>query len=355
MKNRKKLSAGKKALLIILGVVAVLVVAAMIFMTAYMERLLSRIHRIDEEPQNTMSQEEYQAFLDAMEETVDPDFTGPVLSHEDVTWPAEAEPIESSDQVINILLIGQDRRSDESRSRSDTMILVTVNKRTNTLYLTSFMRDMYVEIPGYEKANRINLPYLLGGMRVLDKTLYENFGVTVDGNVEVDFQGFIEIIDMMGGIDVELTEAEAEYMNQNVSWDVEDGTDKVWNLTEGVNHLTGSQALSYARMRKVGNSDFERTERQRRVLTLLIEKAKALSISEMNLLLQHAMPLITTDLSNSEILDYALELFPLLTQLEVKTLQIPVAGSYESANVEGMAVLIPDLEKNRDRLKRIMW
>lgn len=354
-KERKKLGTGVKVLLIILGVIAVLLIAALIFISAYMEQLLSQVHRIDDVTENTMSQAEYQAFLDSMDETLDPDFSGPILSHEDVTWPAQAEPIESSDQIINILLIGQDRRSDEARTRSDTMILVTVNKRTNTIHLTSFMRDMYVEIPTYEKPNRINIPYMLGGMRLLNKTLYENFGVVVDGNIEVDFQGFMEIIDMMGGIEVELTAEEAEYMNLNVNWDVEDGTDKVWNLTEGVNLLTGSQALSYARMRKVGNSDFERTERQRRVLTLLIDKAKDLSLTEMNLLLQHAMPLIRTDLSNSEIIDYALELFPMLNDLEVKTLRIPAPGTYEAAYVDGMSVLIPDLEENRKRLQWIMW
>lgn len=352
-KKEKKLPKGKRIALIIVGAVLALLLIVMILGFAYMESLLSMINKVDDEPQNTMSQEEYQAFLDSMSETVDPEYTGPVLDREDVTWGSDVEDIESSDNVINILLIGQDRRGTTGRSRSDTIILVTVNKTNNVLTLTSFMRDMYVQIPGCDD-NRINVPYVVGGMKLLDSTLYTNFGVNVDGNIEVDFQGFMEIVDMMGGIEVELSAEEAEYMNQNVSWDVEDGTDKVWNLKEGLNHLTGSQALSYARMRNVGNSDYERTERQRRVLSLLIEKAKDLSISELNVLMQHALPLITTDLSNAEIWDYGLELFPLLPKLEVQTMRIPADGCYEAANIEGMSVLVPELDRNRYLLWKIM-
>lgn len=353
MEEKKKMSKTKKTVLIILGVVAVLLLAVVIVGMIYMESLLGMINKVDDETLNTMSQEEYQEFLDSMTETIPADYTGEILSREDVVWEEDAEEIGQSENIINILLIGQDRRGTTGRSRSDTIILCTVNKSTKTLTLTSFMRDMYVQIPGYE-ANRINVPYVLGGMKLLDRTLNTNFGVTVDGNIEVDFQGFMEIVDMMGGIEVELSQAEADYMNMNVSWDVEDGTDKVWEMTEGVNHLTGSQALSYARMRYVGNGDYERTERQRRVLSLLIDKAKSLSISELNVLMQHALPMITTDLTDSEILGYALELFPLLPELTVNTLRIPADGAYEAKYVEEMAVLVPSLWRNRQILAEIM-
>ena len=178
--------------------------------------------------------------------------------------------------------------------------------------------------------------------------------MSVDGNVIVDFYGFMDIVDMMGGIDIELTAAEAEYMNENFSWDVDDGVDDEWNLTEGMNHLSGTQALSYARMRKVGNSDYQRTERQRLVLTKLIEKAKNLTVSELNLLLQHALPMITTDIENTQLLSYALELFPMLPELEVNTLRIPVDGSYKGVYIDGMAVLVPELWNNRVALQGIM-
>lgn len=344
----------KKTALIVLSVFLALILVLLIAFTVYFEHLLGLINKADDEVLETMSDSEYQEMLDSMKETLAEDFTGEVIEEGDVDWEGAVEVIESSEDVINVLLIGQDRRSEsQGRQRSDVIILCTVNKVKKTLTITSFMRDMYVQIPGYQD-NRINVPYVLGGMDLLDKTLKTNFGVQVDGNVEVDFYGFIDIINLMGGVDIELTAAEAKYMNQNVSWDVDDGSSKNWNLKEGVNHLNGSQALSYARMRYVGNGDYERTARQRRVLTALVEKAKELSISELNLLLQYALPMITTDMETSQIMNYALELFPMLSELEVKTMRIPVNGGYKSTYVREMAVLVPDLATNRSALKEIM-
>ena len=343
----------RKGWMIALIVICSLIWIAIIACAIYFESLLGLINRADDEVLETMSDAQYQAMMDAMQETVPEDFTGEVMDAEDVQWAEEAEELEESDDIINILLIGQDRRTGEGRSRSDTIIMVTVNKPAKTLTLTSFMRDMYVPIPG-RSDNRINVPYLTGGMSLLDATIKRNFGVTIDANVVVDFYGFIDIVDLMGGIEIELTEKEADYMNRNFSWDIDDGLEDEWNLTAGVQQLSGSQALSYARMRKVGNSDYERTERQRRVVAKLIEKAKSLSVAELNLLLQHALPLITTDLEDTQILSYAWELFPLLQELEIQTLRIPVDGGYESKMIDGMAVLVPDLWYNRIKLQEIM-
>lgn len=350
--QRKKGNA-KRALLIALCVFLAVVLVVLIVVTASIEKILGMMNKVDEIPQDTMSAEEYQQMLDGMKETVAEDYTGEVLHEDDVEWGSDEGLIEEGDDIINVLLIGQDRRSNQGRSRSDVIILCTVNIPQKTLTFTSFMRDMYVQIPGYDD-NRINVPYVLGGMELLDNTLKRNFGVEVDGNVEVDFQGFIGVIDLMGGIEMYIRQDEADYMNMNVSWDVEDGTDKQWNITEGVNHLTGSQALSYARMRYVGNADYERTERQRKVLSALVEKAKELSISELNVLMQHALPMLTTDMENSQIVGYALKVFPILPELEVKTLRIPVDGGYQSTYVREMAVLLPNLQKNRDALEEVI-
>lgn len=347
--RRRRKKSAKRSLLIALCVFLSLVLVLLIVGTAYLESILGLINRNDVN-QETMSDEEYQQMLDSMKDTIGDDYTG-VIHEGDVEWGTGDEMIASGENIINVLLIGQDRRSSQQgRSRSDVIILCTVNKSAKTLTLTSFMRDMYVQIPGYED-NRINVPYMLGGMELLDECLKTNFGVEVDGNVEVDFYGFMGVIDLMGGIEMDLSQAEADYMNMNVSWDVDDGTSKEWHMKEGVNHLTGSQALSYARMRYVGNGDFERTDRQRRVLTKLLEKAKQLSLSEMNVIMQHALPMLTTDMENSEIIGYALELFPMLPELTVNTVRIPADGTYENAYIRQMAVLLPDLQANRDLLE----
>lgn len=350
----KKQATRRKRWMVVLVVFSVLVWVALISGAVYFGNLLSLINYTDEVPAETMPQEQYQQLMEEPQETepVDNDKTDN-MKPEDVEWGEEQAQLETGNDVINLLLIGQDTRSREERSRTDTLILVTVNKSTGKITLTSFMRDLYVQIPGY-RDNRINAAYVLGGTQLLNACLQENFGVSVDGNIIVDFYGFIDIVNMMGGLDVELTADEARYMNENFSWDVDDGEDDNWNLTEGVNHLTGSQVLSYARMRNVGNGDFQRTERQRLVLTKLMEKAKDLSVSELDSLLQHALPAITTDIEEVRLLSYGLEVFPLLSELKVNTLRIPAEGTYENVFIDEMAVLFPDLLANRLLLEEIM-
>ena len=171
---------------------------------------------------------------------------------------------------------------------------------------------------------------------MLDECLKQNFGVQVDHNIEVDFSGFEDIIDLVGGVDIELTAAEAGKVGGGAK--------------AGMNHLNGEQALNYARIRKL-DSDFGRTNRQRKVLTALLAQAKHMSLTQMNNLVNGIIPLITTDMSNGDILGYVMEFFPLLSDLEVTTQYIPAEGTYQGASVRGMSVLIPDMEANRQILR----
>ena len=258
--------------------------------------------------------------------------------------------LEDDDQIINILLIGQDARAGESRQRSDSMILCTVNLHTNTLTMTSFMRDMYVDIPG-KSANRINAAYQMGGMELLDLTLLQNFGVVVDYNIEIDFEGFMKAVDIIGGVDVDLSQAEANYLNRWGNWDVDNSTAGTWNLRAGMNHLTGEQALAYCRIREVGNSDFGRTDRQRLVLNTVMDECKSLSARQLDKLLKEMLPLITTDMNSKQIDNFALNLLPLLPKLSVFQLRMPADGAYADKIVDGMQVLVPDLESNKAQLQ----
>ena len=264
------------------------------------------------------------------------------------------ELLEDDDQIINILLIGQDARAGESRQRSDSMILCTINLHTNTLTMSSFMRDMYVEIPGYDP-NRINAAYQLGGMGLLDLTLLKNFGVVVDYNIEIDFEGFMKAVDIVGGVDVELTQAEAEYLNARGNWDVDNSTAWQWNLKSGVNHLTGEQALAYCRVRAVGNADFGRTDRQRLVLNKILDKCKSLSIRQLDTLLKEVLPLVSTDMDSKQIDRYVVDILPLLAKLDSAQLRIPADGAYYDDVRGGMQVLVPDLAKNRAALEDMIF
>ena len=117
------------------------------------------------------------------------------------------------DQVMNILLLGVDDYQANDVGRSDSMLLVSIDKRHQKIKVTSFMRDMYLSIPGYAN-NRINVAYSLGGAPLLVKTIEKNFGVDIDKYVIIDFEAFPSIIEALGGIEVTLSEGEADEINR---------------------------------------------------------------------------------------------------------------------------------------------
>lgn len=257
----------------------------------------------------------------------------------------EATPLSDNSEkdVVNILLVGRDADAGNG-TRSDTMLLCSFNKRDDTITLTSFLRDLYVKIPGHHK-DRINAAYAFGGIELLDETLLENFGVEVDGNVEVDFSDFQEIIDLMGGVTLELTAAEARVINDHVR-------DK--EVTEGTHLLDGRQALAYVRNRKDADGDFSRTNRQRKLLRAMAQAYKSKKLTQMLGLMEDILPMISTDISAMELTNYALTLFPMLNSAQIKTQSIPVEDGFRYANVDGKAVLLPDMEKNIQALSDVL-
>lgn len=318
-------------LCVVLGVVLVVLIGA----TVYAEHLMNRLNYVEPDaPVLTVPALEaevqlpLQTFPVPQIEPVEPDHgTGPQI------------PV-GGGNIVNILLIGQDRNGDTA-ARSDCMILCTFNKEENTITMTSFLRDLYVKIPGYRK-NRINAAYTFGGMELLNETLYENFGVEIDGNIQVDLSHFRKIIDLFGGVDLELTAAEARFIKKYYPNSA---------VSEGMNRLNGEEALMYVRNRNDVDGDFSRTGRQRKLLNALIDEFKSKKLTQMLSILSDVMPMVTTDIPKSDLTAYAVTLFPMLTDAEIKTQAIPVQGAYKNAMIEKMAVLVPDLEKNRQALE----
>ena len=331
----RKSKSGKRTALKVLCVLLALILALLLLGYVYIDRMLGLIQRQPQQ-QETLSSAE----IDEIENQTDPvdeDFTGPVIDPSDVNWSTEPAEIIDEAHVVNILLIGQDRRPGQGRQRSDAMILCSINMDTKTLTMTSFLRDLYVQIPGYQD-NRLNAPYALGGMPLLTQTLQHNFGVVVDGCVEVDFSQFEKIVDLMGGVDIELTSAEAAHLNA-----------QGYSVQAGMNHLNGETALAYSRIRYIG-TDFGRTNRQRTVLAALVEQSRNISLGQMNDLLEGILQLITTDMTNGQILSLAWDCFPLLSDLKLKTQHIPAEGTYQFANIRGMSVIVADMQANRQIL-----
>ena len=269
---------------------------------------------------------------------------------------AEDEIIQKSEDVFNILLIGCDTRKKGGVGRSDTMILVSLNEETEKISMTSIMRDSYVSIPG-KGNNRLNAAYAFGGGSLLLDTIETNFAVDVDKYVAVDFYAFVDIVDSIGGIELSISEAEIPVLNKYIkSINNLNGRDPNAYLVSapGSQHVNGTQALAYARIRYVGNGDFERTQRQRTVITKVFEKVKTLNLLEMNDLLNAFLPQIKTNLTEGEILSLMVNALSYL-QYDLESYRLPVDGSYEHMRINGMAVLGIDLKKNQDALQEIIY
>lgn len=251
-------------------------------------------------------------------DTIDPD---------KIEWNGDNFKAKENGGLFNILLIGQDRRPGEGRQRSDTMILCSFNPETNELALISFLRDLYVQIPGHSD-NRLNAAYVYGGFPLIKQTFEQNFGITADGCLEVDFDSFEKIIDILGGVDIELTAAEAQIVGGDAH--------------EGICRLDGEHALTYARIRKI-DSDFQRTERQRKLLSSIFAKMKNSTMPELMSLVSEILPLVTTDMSNEDLLSFAASLAASLSELKIENYGVPSQGNYKNETINGMAVLVPNL------------
>jgi len=336
-KAMKAASGGNKVLLrVMIALLAVLLVL-LIVAALTMNYVFGRIGRYDKEDATQTTGSDFVEFetnaTEEGQESMNPD---------DIVWETVGE-IENSKDVINILLIGQDARPGEGRARSDTMILVSLNQKTNRIHMVSFMRDMYVQIPGYLD-NRINAAFALGGPELLNSTLNTNFGVTVDGNVEVNFDAFSAIIDILGGVDIELDWEETGYMNQHGC-----------SVSQGVNHMDGAAALTYARMRHVSGGDYGRTERQRKVIEAIMTSLKSAKLTDLLNLVNQVLPYVTTDLTDAEIISYASKGLTALSKgAEISSNRIPADDAHYGTFINGMSVLVPNLKMCQEDLNEII-
>lgn len=303
---------------------------------AFVQIQLSKMNRYDPDDVANIAPEDETFESDEYVEGVQ------IVEPEDINW-AEDVNVLSKEGVTNILLIGQDTRSEGATGRSDSMMILTIDKTNKKLSVTSLMRDMYVQIPGYSD-NRINAAYYFGGYDLLKATIEKNFGITIDKFAEVDFFAFQKVVDILDGIYIDLNAEEAAAL-------------KGWGhrTVEGRNRLDGAAALSYCTMRYVGNSDYERTERQRRALSAIYERLKEnITVPKIMELVDEILPLITTNMTNGEIMSHAMSLYSMDIGA-VDQYRIPVDGTYTPMYIRGMAVLVPDLEKNREFLWEIIY
>ena len=345
----------------------------------YVNTKLGKVNQATFEDKDVSGQD-LSGLIGNLDETAPPQVDNTVPATEPPTEPPTEAPTEpdygQTGKVVNILVVGQDYRQGEAHKLADCIMLLTLNKETHTLVLTSFLRDSYVKLSNYAGHscgwNRINTAYALGyswrgdagAMEMLNETLEENYGVKVDGNVEFSFETFIRVIDAIGGVEVELYGDELDYLmdmlnrykaQYNLTIEPGDPEYERTNIHEGTCTLYDNFALEYVRARHVnaGDNDMNRTMRQQKALSQVLKKLQALSPLELNSLIDQVLGEITTNISADDLKVYIQELTPYLFDLNLVSNQIPVYGTYKGEMKElpdGLSGVLVNynFQKNKD-------
>ena len=362
-----------KTVAICLSVIVVLAVALIISVNALINYYYNLMDYTDISKETVMGDEEISKYLEELEGN-DPEGTGNGNGEGEVTIElggavSDIGSIkENISGITNILLIGVDnsgeggkRGEHVSNKNTDSMILLTINNKNKRIVLTSLMRDSYVEVV---KANgsivsaRLNTACLYGGYAGMFKTIERNFAIDVDRFVQVDFSSFMDIVDIIGGVDMYVTYEEAVEMNRTIDslnyiFGEKGSADKLRNTSSGTKHLNGKQALAYARIRHVTGNDFGRTERQRKLIMEIVSEAKDLSVGQLNTLLTTVLGKVSTNLTQSEVKALMSNAVNYLGY-DIIPFRIPADNTYDNVAINGASVLYVDFVKNYKAWKSIV-
>lgn len=275
---------------------------------------------------------------------------------EELTEYLTEESAATDGDVYNVLLIGVDRRDDSWAGNSDSMILLSINREKKQLSLISLMRDTYVEIPeiGMDK---LNAAHAYGAGPLLVETVSQNFEIDVDRYVRVDFEGMINIIDRIGKMQISMTDDEVIVANDYIRamCDSLDRDPEDYLIPEGGTiECDGMRAVAYARIRYVGNYDYQRTERQRLIMTNLIQELSDMNLFEIYDTALDILPLVTHNIPESEIWSLLLQATELFDYTIVQD-RIPYDGLFENQKINEQDVLVPEWEETIERLKDTIY
>lgn len=260
-----------------------------------------------------------------------------------------ADSLESSSMVKNILILGVDARSDENaeETRSDTMMLVSLDAKHRCIKMVSFLRDTWIYIPtlGYEQ--RLNAACSSGGYQGVVDAIEYNFGIKIDGYAVADFEMFKVLVDSLGGVEVDVTQEEAD--------EVTNHPNRYGNVTleAGKYKLSGEQALAYCRIRKI-DTDFVRTQRQRTVMSAILSSAKSANPFKLYKMAFNSAPYIETNLSKGELMSVAAQALICLSG-EMHQTKVPFEGTWDYATISGNSVISINTEENKEMLKDYIY
>ena len=258
--------------------------------------------------------------------------------------------------IINILLFGLDGNDVEEGLRSDVIMIATLDGKNRKIKLTSIMRDTYVSIPG-KLDNRINAAYAFGGPAFAIRTVNENYDMNIERYITVNFSSLERVINKLGGVEIDIKDYELNEINgiiKGLNSMNNNGKDSHLIKSTGKYILDGRQAVAYSRIRKVGNGDFERTDRQRTVLKSLIKKGMSINIWEVPSILSTIFPEVETNFTKSEILKYGYIAFE-STKNGIEELRLPYEDTFKHQRIRHMAVLVSNMEKNKEILHEFIY
>lgn len=344
----------KRIILIILAVILLLLCTSVWF-------VMDKLNRIDYSNSDDSLQEnvsEENTDDSALEDAAEVD---EVISPEDLEKLGLAEAkltdmeIFTDSDVFNVLLLGTDERKEEfsTNARADSIMILSINKETKSMKLVSLERGMGVPILEGQYQGQydwLTHCFRYGGADLMLKEVQECLRVDVNRYVRVNFNSFADIIDAIGGVDIELTELEAQGLNGEVRTNAR----TKHKVTAGMNHLDGYDALQYARLRYI-DSDWKRIERQRNVIQTVVYKARDLELLELNEFANMILPLINTNLTKSEILNLVL-FAPNVIGKDIEQMSIPQQGTYGGMKgMGGRSLFAVDFEKNAKILREFLY
>ena len=245
--------------------------------------------------------------------------------------------------VMNILLLGTDNAGNAGHGRTDTMIICSINVKTGEVKLSSIVRDLYVHIPYMKLQNRINAANAFGGPNMAIKCVNEALGLNISRYASINFNGFKDLVDLLGGVELEITAGEANQINLTTQGGVK----------EGLAMLNGAQALEYCRIRNLDNN-FGRNERQRKFLEAVVKKVLSEnSMDQLMELVEAGMSMVTTNMTTSDLFTILFTVVPNMQEMQMYS--CPAQGEYHYEEIREASVVVADLQKARASLHAFIY
>lgn len=267
------------------------------------------------------------------------------------------QEIYSDQDVQNILLLGTDERGDEfsENARSDSMLILSLNREKNMAKLISLERGMGVPIlegPYQGQYDWLTHCFRYGGAGLVMREVQTCFRVDVTHFIRVNFYAVVRIVDLLGGIDLNLTQAEADYINQEHHDYNPNG--QVQTVSPGANHVNGATALAYARCRKI-DSNWQRVQRQQNVIQACANRLKGADLGTLNELLNQVLPMVQTNFTQWEVARLMLSA-PGFLGVQFERMAVPAAGTYGSmTGMGGRSMYAPDFAENARLIREFLY